>query len=266
MTSKIPPELKPITAYVLRGKELIRSGADEVVAYHCFKYAVELGIKLNDKSTECKDFLIELMTELEAMKPHLQGKSDEDLRAACENFAQAVFQRADSIDKAGNSDKSTAQTFYAASTFFDILKQFSEHKDLEPDIKQQAKYAKYRAAEILRAIKEGRKPIPSDMPEEGNAFEAASSSGPAQQQPPPHEAEEDIPVAYSVKTSQVSVSTATTSVRTFTPGGKVSSSLSRVQKSDALEYIKFARASLEADDISMAAERLQKALSLMYEN
>lgn len=47
------------------------------------------------------------------------GARDED-QAHCENFALAVFNRADRVDRAGRADKATAVTFYAASYFFEV--------------------------------------------------------------------------------------------------------------------------------------------------
>ncbi|KAL3821080.1 hypothetical protein ACJIZ3_006985 [Penstemon smallii] len=51
----------------------------------------------------------------------------------------------------------TAKTFYAASIFFEILNQFGEP---QPDLEQKQKYAVWKAADIRKALKEGRKPIP----------------------------------------------------------------------------------------------------------
>ena len=61
------------------------------------------------------------------------------------------------------ADKGTARTFYAAGNFFDILAQFGE---LSEEVKQKKKYAKWKAADILAAIKEGRAPTPGGFGEE----------------------------------------------------------------------------------------------------
>lgn len=55
-------------------------------------------------------------------------------------------------------DRNTARSFYAAGTFFDILGLFDA--EIHPDIQEKAKYAKYKAAEILKAVREGRQPTP----------------------------------------------------------------------------------------------------------
>nr|XP_019707782.1 protein HOMOLOG OF MAMMALIAN LYST-INTERACTING PROTEIN 5-like [Elaeis guineensis] len=51
--------------------------------------------------------------------------------------------------------RNTAKTFYAASIFFEILNQFGQ---LQPDIETKQKYARWKAAEIRKALKEGWSP------------------------------------------------------------------------------------------------------------
>jgi vacuolar protein sorting-associated protein VTA1 len=270
MATPIPPVLKPITPYVQRGRELMRANGDEVIAYHCFKHAMDMGIKLNDKSPECQGFLMELMHDLETMKPHLKGRSQEDLKATCEAFGNAVFQRADAIDQAGNADKSTAQSFYAASSFFEILKQFDPSKELDPDIKQMVIYAKWKAADILKALKEGRKPTPGgkggsdDFQEDTHApppVAATKASSPVST------THEDVPVARPAQTTHASVTPppSTSDTRRTATFTRQASSLSKPRKADCLEYIKFARAALEADDVALTVERLQAALALLHD-
>jgi len=60
-----------------------------------------------------------------------------------------VFQRADEIDRAGKADRATAQSFYAAATFFEILKQFSPTRELDEDVKQTQLYAKWVRLQIV---------------------------------------------------------------------------------------------------------------------
>ena len=80
---------------------------------------------------------------------------DNDKKSICENFAMSIFARADEDDRSENITSNTAKTYYAASTFFDILEQFG---DLDEEVIEKRKYSKWRAAEILRALKEGRSP------------------------------------------------------------------------------------------------------------
>ena len=262
MASKVPAVLKPITPYVLRGQELIKANGDKVVAFNCFKHAMDMGIKLNDKSPEVQGFLLELMNELESLKPSTQGKSQEDMKQICENFANGVFQRADTIDKGGNADKGTAQSFYAAASFFEILKQFSPDKELDPDIKQLAVYAKWRATQIIKAIKEGRKPDPPS-----SSFDIGGGEDHHDQDHDDHPPQAPtIPVARPPAPGTVTSVPAPTVTRTPESYGTPLSSLPKAKKAVCLEIIRFARAALEADDIQAAVDRLQSALAILHGN
>jgi len=193
-----------------------------------------------------------------------------------------VFQRADAIDQAGNADRTTAQTFYAAASFFEILKQFNESRELDPDIKQMAIYAKWKAAEILKALKEGRKPLPGGYSGGGSSEQETEQSAVGSSfvsSPAPHD---NIPIARpSASITTPPVSTPAQIARPATSGAPVASppvdprrtetftrqlsSLPKSRKADCLEYIKFARAALEADDVQLTVERLQAALSLLHD-
>ncbi|OQR97783.1 vacuolar protein sorting-associated protein VTA1 [Achlya hypogyna] len=162
MASKIPATFKAITPFIRRAEELDRDRTrpeSKMVAYYCRQYAMELGIKLreNDASDEATHYLLALMESLESEKAALPPHSQEEGRIICENFAFDIFMRADEEDRAGNSNKNTARTFYAAGSFFDILKQFGQPSE---DTIEKTKYSKYKAADILKAIKEGRTPMP----------------------------------------------------------------------------------------------------------
>jgi hypothetical protein len=61
----------------------------------------------------------------------------------------------DREDRAGKASANTARTFMAAAAFFDVLQQFGA---LPSDLVDMRKYCKWKAADILKAIKEGRKP------------------------------------------------------------------------------------------------------------
>ncbi|POM71550.1 Vacuolar protein sorting-associated protein VTA1 [Phytophthora palmivora] len=164
---KVPPTFKTLLPFIRRAEELDRDTSrpeSKLIAYFCRQYAMELGIKLreNDASNEATDYLLSLMDRLEDEKNKLPDFTQEEGKEICEDFAMEIFSKADDEDRAGMANKSTARTFYAAGTFFDILNQFG---DISEDVVEKRRYCKYKAATILKAIKEGKTPTPG--PPEG---------------------------------------------------------------------------------------------------
>lgn len=177
---------KMLIPFVQRAQEVEK--AEPKIAYYCRMYALEQGLEIKSgRAPEITGLLQALMGKLEKDKAVLQLDSKGDA-LYCENFALTVFNRADRVDRAGRADKATAVTFYAASYFFEILRQFG---DPQPDTVQKQRYAAWRAAEINRAVKEGRKPEPppvarADTEEESAMLDelsklemASASSAPA---------------------------------------------------------------------------------------
>lgn len=77
------------------------------------------GIAFKNRGQKFDGVLRALIAKLERDKP-AAGLGDGD-REYCRNFAEAIFARADRVDRAGRADKSTALTFYAASIFIEVL-------------------------------------------------------------------------------------------------------------------------------------------------
>ncbi|KAJ8598093.1 hypothetical protein CTAYLR_005570 [Chrysophaeum taylorii] len=274
MASAAPSELKAVTPYLKRAEELDNAESPEaqVVAFYCRQYAMELGIALRgeaggENGDKTQAFLLSLMERLEASKPEV---SKEDGEQIVYKFASDVFDRADAEDRGGRATKSTARTFYAASIFFDTLKQFG---DRGHEVDEKCRYAKWKAADILKALKEGRAP---------------SSGGPAdllppidQPDPPPYA---DIPPVVAPSTSPVAATAPSMPVVDPAPPVVVPAppvvvpappsapprlargETSEAQIADAIEYSKFAIAALEARDIPLAAMRLQAALTTLGGN
>ncbi|XP_042519072.1 protein HOMOLOG OF MAMMALIAN LYST-INTERACTING PROTEIN 5-like [Macadamia integrifolia] len=146
---------KLLLPYLQRADELQKH--EPLVAYYCRLYAMERGLKIpqKERTKTTNALLVSLMNQLEKDKKSLQLGPEDNLYV--EGFASNVFAKADKQDRAGRADLSTAKTFYAASIFFEILNQFGE---IQPDIEQKQKYAAWKAADIRRALKEGRKPEP----------------------------------------------------------------------------------------------------------
>ncbi|KAF8410800.1 hypothetical protein HHK36_003337 [Tetracentron sinense] len=120
---------------------------------------MERGLRIpqKERTKTTNAILVSLMNQLEKDKKSLKLGPEDNLYV--EGFASNVFAKADKQDRAGRADLNTAKTFYAASIFFEILNQFGE---LQPEhqLEQKQKYAVWKAADIRKALKEGRKPEP----------------------------------------------------------------------------------------------------------
>ena len=165
MSSSLPTELKSLKRFFKRAEELDRAAASgatkpAVIAYFCRAYALNLGLKLHKENAlgdNCMEFLLATMDAVEAAKAKLPKYDGDTSKVFCTQFALSVFKRADDEDRAGMADKNTARTFYAASTFLDMLLQFGP---LDESIKQLPLYAKFKSNDIVKALKEGRTPTP----------------------------------------------------------------------------------------------------------
>ncbi|KAI9355957.1 Vta1 like-domain-containing protein [Zopfochytrium polystomum] len=178
LSNEVPEDLKFISGFLQRAEEL--QTRDPVVSYYCNYYAAKLAIERNAQSHQSQAFLMNLLDVLEKEKAGL-GPNDaitNDLvgYAHVENFALKIFNNADNQDRAGAATNKTAKTFLAASIFLEVLKVFGT---VEDSINDKIKYARFKAVDIIKAIKEGRKPTPGpavDPSSEGAASEAGPSS------------------------------------------------------------------------------------------
>ncbi|XP_022941208.1 protein HOMOLOG OF MAMMALIAN LYST-INTERACTING PROTEIN 5-like [Cucurbita moschata] len=162
---------KLLLPYLQRADELQKH--EPLVAYYCRLYAMERGLKIpqGERTKTTNALLISLMNQLEKDKKSLSLGPDDSLHL--EGFALNVFAKADKQDHAGRADLNTAKTFYAASIFFEIISQFGP---LQPDLEKKRKYAVWKAADIRKALKEGRKPQPG--PPSGDEDLSVPSSAP----------------------------------------------------------------------------------------
>ncbi|KAI9278037.1 Vta1 like-domain-containing protein [Sporodiniella umbellata] len=153
----IPAELKYISPYIQRGQEL--SQREPVIAYYAQFYAARLALSKGPRTKETNEYLSHLLDSLEAQKKTI-GENEtitNDLvgYAHVENFALKIFLNADNEDRAGKASKKTAKTFLAASIFLELLKTFGE---LDPEVEAKIKYAKWKATDITKALRDGRTP------------------------------------------------------------------------------------------------------------
>ena len=196
-SSTLPPSLKKINVFLKRAEELDRDKSNpesRVVAYNCRQYAVQIGIPLVSSSSSsnendaAKKSLGELLTTLESEKKAMSVFSKREHWKISRKVADRVFDKADAEDRAGVANKGTARSFYAAATFYEILQQFHDEEiktksssnngeeDLNEDEAsivehmeeedQRRVYCKWKATDILTAIKEGRVPQPGGYKKE----------------------------------------------------------------------------------------------------
>lgn len=176
MPVSIPPELKKISAFVRRAEELDSDKSrpeSRVVAFYCRQYAVQTGITLAGSNAAAKDCLGVILNQLEGEKQAMGVFSKAESKLICRRFADSIFDKALSEDRAGVADKNTAKTFYAAASFYEILGQFydkvEEGEEKPPEQEEEdekRKFGKWKATEILKAIREGRKPTPGGYGDE----------------------------------------------------------------------------------------------------
>jgi vacuolar protein sorting-associated protein VTA1 len=88
-------------------------------------------------------------------------------QALVEQFAQQTFDRAERTMTLNKVTRQTADTFDAASTFFQLLNAWGP---LDAEVQKKVKYAKWNAARILRAIKDGEDPNHSNPKHEEPAL------------------------------------------------------------------------------------------------
>ncbi|KAJ6604821.1 Vta1 like-domain-containing protein [Mycena vulgaris] len=156
-----PAALKSLSPYLQRADEL--RAKEPVIAYWCTYYAAQVGIALKAKDAASRNFLFELLGTLETMKKEIGPTDAIDIEAASaafvENFALRVFGTADNEDRSGAGNRSTAKKFLAAANFLEVLKTFPKAEVSESN-EEKIRYAKWKAADIAKAYREGRKPTP----------------------------------------------------------------------------------------------------------
>jgi vacuolar protein sorting-associated protein VTA1 len=166
MPLDIPPDLKKISPFIKRAEELDKDTTapeSRLVAYYLRQHAVQLGIPLVGSSPAAKTCLGQILGDLEKEKAKMDNFTRDEAAFLCRNFAMSVFNKADNEDRAGLAGKGTAKTFYAAQSFMQMLEQFAVEDDTSDQAAEDKKrilYCKWKATEILKAIKEGREPTP----------------------------------------------------------------------------------------------------------
>jgi vacuolar protein sorting-associated protein VTA1 len=257
--------------YVRRAEEIEKDTTNpdaDIIAFWCRQWALEKALPKYEEEG-VPQFVDSLMITQENNKAKAGDKTIG--KGVCENHAHLMFDRADSDDRAGKVTQLTAKLFYNSAAYFDILEQFDELKE-DADILTKRKHAKWKATDILQAIREGRAPTPSTntstnaLPPQAPALTPQPSTFPSA--PSASASSFDIPQAGSsviasignvmsnIGNSFVTQKNSNTNIKSR-PAPKTSTD-PRVQ--DAIELSSFAISSMKYGDIASARIKLTEAL------
>ncbi|KAI5798844.1 Vta1 like-domain-containing protein [Geopyxis carbonaria] len=189
MIAQPPDELKLIRPFIHRGNQM--ANVDPVITYYCYYWATKLALEkeLQTATPECGTYMMGIIQDLEGRKERLSGNDlitdDMAAQAYVENFALKIFNNGNRAIEARKITQSTPDALQAAVVFLELTKIFSNEPD--PEIVKKIKYAKFHAARILKALREGEDPNlpPTPLPKS----EQSSS-------PPPSATVEDAPDEY----------------------------------------------------------------------
>lgn len=167
--------------YLQRAAEL--DSFEPVVAYYCRLHALNMLMKARQNGELSEEGQAVM---LDALKRSEDRKEVVDLSTGQETmelFATKVFEAADTSDRGGRTDKSTASNFWAAATLMDVCGQFYDG-GAPPDLAEKVRYAKYRAVKIRDCIRQGIDPSPPQdelaaYADESDPYAGASAPPPA---------------------------------------------------------------------------------------
>lgn len=160
-----PPVIASVQPLLARAKEV--RAADPIVSYFCRYLAVKrvLETKLHNSDPKVADFVTDVLTELEQMnKTDAVLQSDQAKSILADNDAskQYVLKFATSVldNAVGQTEtlavtRATASAFAAAAVFLDLE---SVWQPPSAATVEKIRFAKYQAARILRAIRNGQDP------------------------------------------------------------------------------------------------------------
>ncbi|KAK0391784.1 hypothetical protein NLU13_1283 [Sarocladium strictum] len=165
MAEPLPPSLTipEVSRFVKRANQLrtVKPALAYWCEYHAVNQIVAKGLHNGDDAAF--NFTKTLIDRLEATKN--ERATDDAIvdntagQAYVEQFANETFDRAERALRANKVTRQTADTFDAAATFLDLG---SEWGALDAETLQKIKFAKWNAARILKAIKEGKDPNESN--------------------------------------------------------------------------------------------------------
>lgn len=156
--------IKGVKKYLQQAVRLDK--VEPLVAYYCRMYAMQQAIAVKNKNKEDMKVLGGLMTWLEQQK-QLKAVPKEEAKTRCEAFALNVFTHADNEDRKAPGTapewKAVALSFHAAYVFMDVCKQFGA---LDKEFASRALYAKWKTADVFKALADNRLPKPGSFSEQ----------------------------------------------------------------------------------------------------
>ncbi|KAH8901024.1 DUF605-domain-containing protein [Thozetella sp. PMI_491] len=167
MADDIPAALKvaDMTIFKCATKGVQLQRVKPIISYWCEYWVVNqiLAKQLHTTDEEILGYTTRLMDKLEQTKneyPNEDAITDDVAgQAYVEQFAQETLDRAERVVKANKVTHQTATTFDAAATFFHLVNIWGTP---DQETQQKIKYAKWNAARIAKAIKEGKDPNESN--------------------------------------------------------------------------------------------------------
>ncbi|KAJ4405173.1 hypothetical protein N0V85_004736 [Neurospora sp. IMI 360204] len=179
----IPAALKAadINLWKCATKALQLQSVKPEIAYWCNYWVVNqiLNRGLHKENDEMMTYTMDLMGKLEQAKaehPNEDAYTDDEVgQAVVDRFAQETLDRAERVVKANKVTQQTAMTFDAAATFFHLVNIWGP---ADEETQQKIKYAKWNAARIAKAIKEGKDPNESNPKREEPQQPALDPSDP----------------------------------------------------------------------------------------
>eukprot|EP00730_Choanoeca_flexa_P017064 TRINITY_DN8169_c0_g1_i1.p1 TRINITY_DN8169_c0_g1~~TRINITY_DN8169_c0_g1_i1.p1 ORF type:complete len:380 (+),score=91.90 TRINITY_DN8169_c0_g1_i1:178-1317(+) len=163
----LPAAMKGLTRY-LKVADVFETRTP-AVAYYCYFFVLSEAITNHSQDASCREYLTALMTYVEQMKNSLPDdetiRSQEKGKQLVRTVATAMFEKANQQDMAGQATKTTADMYYKCASLFEIMAQFPNGAE---EVAEPRKYAKSKAAHIIKCIKQGVQPTPGPIDAQGN--------------------------------------------------------------------------------------------------
>ncbi|EDQ86375.1 uncharacterized protein MONBRDRAFT_28340 [Monosiga brevicollis MX1] len=139
------------------------------VTYYCYLFVLKNAIKNHSTDPACRPYLGGLLTHVEELKASMPDeesiRNSEKGKLLITTVATSLFDKANRADMAGEGTRNTADLFYRASTLYDIMDEFENGLE---EVAEARKYAKLKAAHIVKCLREGRQPTPGPIDADGN--------------------------------------------------------------------------------------------------